>query len=124
MGILRTLLAIGVLICHSSPVFGISSMGGEDAIKAFFIISGFYMSLILNEKYTGIENSYKLFITNRLLRLYPLYFSILIFTFLFQLFTTIVFDNHKVAGVISFIDHFNELPWYSTLILILPIFQL
>ena len=46
---------------------------GFDAVKIFFVISGFYMALILNEKYLLKTDSYKLFITNRILRLYPLY---------------------------------------------------
>ena len=38
------------------------------------------MSIILNEKYNLRSNSYWLFISNRLLRLYPVYFLILMFT--------------------------------------------
>jgi len=52
-------------------------VGGQIAVQSFFIISGFYMSLILNEKYIGKNNSYKLFISNRLLRLYPVYWAVL-----------------------------------------------
>ncbi len=48
------------------------------AVETFFIISGFYMSLILNHKY----NNYQLFITNRFLRIYPIYWVVLILVFL------------------------------------------
>lgn len=72
MGIIRLLLAISVLISHTSTIFGFGFVGGQAAVQAFFIISGFYMAFILNEKYIGENNSYKLFITNRLLRLYPI----------------------------------------------------
>jgi peptidoglycan/LPS O-acetylase OafA/YrhL len=75
MGFLRFILAVTVVIAHSGPIFGYYFVGGVVAVQAFYIISGFYMSLILNEKYTG-KNSYKLFITNRLLRLYPIYWVI------------------------------------------------
>lgn len=76
MGLLRLLFAIAVVIFHSHPLFGYESIGGTLAVHSFFIISGFYMALILNEKYTG-KHSYKLFITNRFLRIYPLYWTIL-----------------------------------------------
>jgi peptidoglycan/LPS O-acetylase OafA/YrhL len=54
-------------------------MGGILAVNSFYIISGFYMSLILNEKYTG-KNSIRLFLSNRLLRIYPIYWLVLILT--------------------------------------------
>src|SRR5687767_8568339 len=49
---------------------------GAAAVEAFYVISGFYMFLILSEKYT----SYRVFIVNRLLRLFPVYFAILLLT--------------------------------------------
>jgi peptidoglycan/LPS O-acetylase OafA/YrhL len=50
-------------------------MDGFHAVSVFFVISGFYMTLILNEKYTA----YGPFIANRLLKLYPAYlFSIVL----------------------------------------------
>jgi len=73
MGILRLLLAVSVVIAHSGPVFGLTLVGGGTAVQVFFIISGFYMGLILNRKYTG-PGSYRLFIGNRLLRLLPVFF--------------------------------------------------
>jgi peptidoglycan/LPS O-acetylase OafA/YrhL len=75
MGFLRCILAITVVIAHSGPIFGYYFVGGVVAVQAFYIISGFYMSLILNEKYAG-KGSYKLFITNRFLRLYPIYWIV------------------------------------------------
>ena len=80
MGIIRILLAIAVVITHShSTLFGFTYINGLIAVQSFFIISGFYMSLILNEKYIG-KKTYKLFISNRLLRLFPTYFFIIALT--------------------------------------------
>jgi len=76
VGIYRLLLAIAVVFTHSSPILGIKMVGGLNAVQCFYIISGFYMSMVLNEKYTG-RDTYKLFITNRLLRLYPIYWAVL-----------------------------------------------
>src|SRR5258706_469751 len=73
MGLLRFLLASSVVLSHSTPIFGFRLIGGEMAVQTFYIISGFYMGLILNEKY----HSYFLFVTNRLLRLYPVYWATL-----------------------------------------------
>ncbi len=53
MGLLRIILAISVLISNSTPNFGLKFIGGVMAVETFFIISGFYMSLILNEKYSS-----------------------------------------------------------------------
>jgi peptidoglycan/LPS O-acetylase OafA/YrhL len=73
MGFLRFLLALSVVIFHAYPIFGFHLINGILAVYAFFVISGFYMSLILHKKYVGKNNSYFLFISNRFLRIYPVY---------------------------------------------------
>ena len=78
MGVIRILLAISVVMAHAGPIFGLNEVGGLIAVKAFYIISGFYMSLILNDKYIGRTDSYKLFLSNRLLRLFPIYWTMLL----------------------------------------------
>ena len=90
MGILRFVLALSVVTTHCGRLFGeINFIGGQLAVQSFFIISGFYMSLVLNSKYNACSNfnNYKLFITNRLLRLYPIYWVVLLLTVLFFLAT-------------------------------------
>ncbi|HXB10977.1 MAG TPA: acyltransferase [Bacteroidia bacterium] len=81
MGLIRLLLALAVVLFHAGYIFGFTYLDGLMAVQSFFIISGFYMSLILNEKYTG-KNSYTLFISNRLLRLFPAYILIIALTFI------------------------------------------
>jgi peptidoglycan/LPS O-acetylase OafA/YrhL len=78
MGVIRFLLALAVIVAHSSAIFGIKLVGGEVAVQTFFIVSGFYMALILTEKYVGEKSSFYLFITNRLLKLYPIYWTMLL----------------------------------------------
>jgi peptidoglycan/LPS O-acetylase OafA/YrhL len=90
MGKIRLLLALSVLAAHGGIIWKFHLVGGQIAVQSFFIISGFYMSLILNEKYIGANNSYKLFITNRFLRLYPIYGMVLLSTLLFFLFIAII----------------------------------
>jgi len=57
-------------------IFGFQLAPPPTAVELFFIISGFYMALILTEKY----NSYSLFITNRFLKIYPAYLFVLLVT--------------------------------------------
>lgn len=79
MGVLRLMLALTVVIAHSQPFFGFKLVGGLLAVQSFYIISGFYMALVLNEKYVG-ANYYKTFLFNRFLRLFPTYWVVLMLT--------------------------------------------
>lgn len=78
MGLLRFLLAIAVVIEHSSNFFGLTLTGGVVAVQGFFMISGFYMAMILDRKYAkGIRGTF-LFYSNRLLRIFPIYWVVLL----------------------------------------------
>ena len=76
MGVLRVLLALFVVLDHFRSYSIFDFPGGVFAVKVFFIISGFYMTMILNNKYVG-KGSYSLFLSNRFLRLYPIYWVVL-----------------------------------------------
>lgn len=79
MGLLRFLFATSVLIWHSGYIFGFNIIDDKVAVNSFYLISGFYMALVLDKKYIGKNGSYRLFITNRFLRIYPLYlFTLLV----------------------------------------------
>lgn len=77
MGLVRFLLAAAVVINHTGPLYGLVMTDAYMAIKVFFIISGFYMALILTEKYAG-PGRVRLFYSNRFLRLFPLYWAVLL----------------------------------------------
>lgn len=79
MGTLRILLALWVVAVHGDAFFGMKITQGWAAVQCFFIISGFYMSLILNEKYTG-SGSVKVFLSQRFFRLLPTYWAVLLLT--------------------------------------------
>lgn len=81
MGLLRLILALSVVIIHAYPIFGHQFISSNIAVNSFFIISGFYMAFILHEKYIGKNGSYKTFIINRFLRIYPLYWVIILVLF-------------------------------------------
>src|ERR1700722_20563550 len=78
MGLLRLLFAFSVFLSHTPLPFQLPLVPAGLAVQSFFIISGFYMALILEKKYTGQRHSYKLFITNRFLRIYPVYWVVLV----------------------------------------------
>src|SRR5678816_3051036 len=70
LGLIRVLLAMAVLFGHL-PILDVHIIGAALAVQAFFIVSGFYMALVLSGKYSGQAG---LFYSNRLLRLTPTYF--------------------------------------------------
>lgn len=72
MGVLRVILAISVVFTHVGGLWGYRAVGGEIAVECFYLISGFFISLILNEKYTR-PGDLTLFYVNRALRIFSLY---------------------------------------------------
>ena len=79
MGLIRLLLSIAVVVTHTGTFFGLRLTGGVIAVQSFYMISGFYMTLVLSEKYKN-PNSLWLFWSKRILRLWPVYFVTLLFT--------------------------------------------
>jgi peptidoglycan/LPS O-acetylase OafA/YrhL len=68
MGMVRVALAMAVVLSHL-PLASYKFLSGGLAVQAFFIVSGFYMALVLEGKYKDVG----LFYSNRLLRLFPTY---------------------------------------------------
>lgn len=71
-----------------------SLWGGKIAVELFYIISGFYIALILDNKY---KDSIRLFYTNRLLKIFPTYWFICALS----------------AGVLSLVLWLNVIPVYT-----------
>lgn len=80
MGLIRLLLALAVLVGHSWPIRGLSFVTPSFAVSIFFAISGFYMALVLNSKYEASPRGTRLFWSNRVLRLFPTYWAVLLLT--------------------------------------------
>ena len=78
MGFLRLILSLSVVLYHAGSLFGYTGMNGLVAVHIFFIISGFYMALIIKNKYSKAKRPYYTFITNRFLRIYPIYWVVLV----------------------------------------------
>jgi len=79
VGVLRTVLALCVVGEHSGGIFGLPLVPGFIAVQIFYVASGFYMALILTEKYIG-PGAWWAFYVNRFLRLFPIYYVVLALT--------------------------------------------
>ena len=64
------------------------------------------MALVLHKKYIGPNNSYKLFLSNRILRLLPVYWAVLFATILLGVFSYIFLDNGLSIGI--YIKYFPD----------------
>jgi peptidoglycan/LPS O-acetylase OafA/YrhL len=75
MGVLRLLFALSVLLVHDMEGW-FKLIDGAAAVQCFFAISGFYMALVLNERYAAPATFY----FNRALRLFPTYWAVVLLT--------------------------------------------
>ena len=66
MGILRLYLALCVVAAHAGRFLPFQMQDGPQAVEIFFIISGFYMALVLSRQY----KSQREFYVSRLLRIF------------------------------------------------------
>ena len=94
MGFIRFLLALTIIVRHTNDIFGLDFMAGKIAVELFFMMSGFYIALILDNKY---KDSIRLFYSNRLLKIFPAYWFICIAS----------------ATVLSIVLWFNLVPEYT-----------
>jgi peptidoglycan/LPS O-acetylase OafA/YrhL len=93
LGTLRTLLALSVAYGHAGMFLGFPLVPGDTAVQVFYAISGFYMALVLNEKYRPDNSTYLLFIGNRFTRLFPAYALVLIATLTLAFVSYIVYSQ-------------------------------
>ena len=71
-GVLRTTLALMVMAFHLFA--GIAPLG-KYAVFGFYVISGYLMTLVMNDTYGHTWSGRYAFALNRLLRLYPQYWA-------------------------------------------------
>ncbi|MBT3587269.1 MAG: acyltransferase [Flavobacteriaceae bacterium] len=111
-GIFRTFLAVNVILLH---IFNVPTLGNY-SVFAFFILSGFLMTLVVNENYGYSISGFSKFWINRVLRLYPVYLIIIFITFLLLFFNqeTLITEHPKLYLPTSF---FN---WLENIFIIYP----
>jgi len=116
MGSLRFILAMSVVYGHAGDFLGFPLIPGDTAVQSFYAISGFYMALVLNEKYRPESSTYFLFISNRFARLFPIYATVLVLTLLLA-----VAVSHFSSVELPFVTQWRSLPpltWSSDVFLI------
>ena len=75
MGVVRFLLALSVAVAHATVLenagllFGVRFMSAVSAVQAFYVISGFLITMVLNER-AAYSNVVKFYLS-RYLRLWP-----------------------------------------------------
>lgn len=80
MGIIRLLLALAVVTEHGGAAFGLRIVPGTAAVQCFYVISGFYMQLVLSTAYpAGLSGTLR-FYSSRYLRLAPSYLLVVALT--------------------------------------------
>ena len=82
MGLFRLLLAIAVLLQHVSGC-EYAMTGGATSVQTFYIISGFFIAMILDTKYSRPDQLW-VFYSNRALRIYSTYWLFLVAAILMQ----------------------------------------
>jgi peptidoglycan/LPS O-acetylase OafA/YrhL len=106
--------------------FGSTSSGLMDAhtaVKVFFMISGFYMAMIIHQKYGHEPAGRRAFAINRFLRLYPLYAVLLILTISWYLVrVALIGGNTPEPGILAMSENLGwwqiVLIWLSNLSLL------
>lgn len=128
MGILRVILALGIMAGHYKLALGATSLdvllpyldtgGAQGAIKvnAFFLISGFYTQLLLMEKFTHV--SVKNFYLSRLVRLLPDYF--ICFLLLILLSAILAANGYTAKRLIPMESLSHLYFWFQNVFLYLP----
>jgi peptidoglycan/LPS O-acetylase OafA/YrhL len=117
MGTLRFILAISVAYGHAGDFLGFPLIPGDTAVQSFYAVSGFYMALVLNEKYRPGSSTYSLFISNRFFRLFPVYVTVLCLT-LFLAFALSFFSSAKELPFIVQWRSLERLDWPSLAFLV------
>ena len=107
MGLIRIFLVICVVLVHN----GINEPGihGNLSVMAFFLISGFYMALVLNERY---QDNTRGFYLARYLRLWPGYFVVMLMTVYFYPFQSMPTLAGIWAYFSSIVLFFQETLWW------------
>lgn len=82
MGIFRFLLAVCVVLFHS----GLGGGSGPYAVFMFYILSGFVITRVINERYINYNLFIYKFYTSRLFKLLPIFIATSVITFLISIY--------------------------------------
>ncbi len=94
-GFYRTMLALWVMIFHLLTV----PLIGQYAVFSFYTLSGFLMTTIIHESYGYDKNGIKRYIVNRFLRLYPIYWMVILFSIIVIFIVSEEYSNNYCHGL-------------------------
>jgi peptidoglycan/LPS O-acetylase OafA/YrhL len=119
MGLFRFLLAFVVLLHHlpDAPNYSLL-LGGPEAVETFYMISGFYMAMVLDKKYSHCLKTYKTFIVSRFLRIYPQYLVVAILTLASYYVVTSLLSAPYDRFILAYYDKLNSLDLWEGVMLI------
>ena len=109
----RVALAISVVLSHiiKTKSSFYQGFGGTNSVEIFFLVSGFYIALILDKTY----KSKRIFYLNRILRLYPIYFIVCLLVLLTSIFRRGVAENlFDYSPFVLLISTFSNLTLIGT----------
>jgi len=110
-GLIRFLLAFSVVVEHTSEIYGFNIINSVVAVRLFYVLSGFYISLVLGQKY---KNNILHFWKNRILKIYPVYLVILFLTVAFSLLAYLLRGSWGELGyLIASADKINLSTWLT-----------
>lgn len=122
MGIFRTFLALLVVEIHTRVLLGSAvPFGGNGYVPVlgFFVLSGFYMALVLEKKYLQYPGGIKDFYINRALRIYPAYLFIVALSVLLVAATGQTSFAHWTQSTADLVERFRQLAPFSQALLII-----
>ncbi len=111
-GALRFYLAVVVVYVHFADFFGI----GWDGIFAFFVMSGYLMTLILHKNYGYSLKGIATYGINRILRIYPMYWMTCLFAIAVLLFLN---DNFPAINNATFGMPATGMDWLRNVALVI-----
>ena len=109
----RVALAISVVLSHiiKTKSSFYQGFGGTNSVEIFFLVSGFYIALILDKTY----KSKRIFYLNRILRLYPVYLIVCLLVLLTSIFRRGVAENlFDYSPFVLLISTFSNLTLIGT----------
>jgi peptidoglycan/LPS O-acetylase OafA/YrhL len=112
MGTLRFTFTLTILLGHIYSIFGFryhELLSSPIAFESFFLLSGFYMAMVWHYDYNKAPNGFKKFLTKRVLRIFPLYWLVLLVTICISLITYATINNPLLLK--SIFEEWNHLKW-------------
>jgi hypothetical protein len=116
MGIIRFLLACSVVIAHAHQSISLPILNAGACVETFFIISGFYMALVLETKYHSDRRAFWL---NRWFRIAPTYYMILLASLAIY-FAASLWKHHPIDRFNFFVTAFHDHAWGALALGTLP----